>query len=425
MTEIAIIFLLILINGVLSMSEIALISSRKSFLKNEADKGDKRAKTALKLFNDPDKFLSTVQIGITVIGILTGIYSGDILSGNFAAWLEKIGMPATYCHITAQSVIVIAVTYFTLIFGELVPKRIGMSVAEKVAITVAGMMNFLSILASPFVTLLSKSTSGVLSLAGIKYDSGKITEEEILSMIKEGRREGEVQQVEEDIMGRVFLLGDLKAESLMTHRKDIIFIEEDMTREEILPLIEKNEFEIFPVYSRDKDDILGVITIKSLAVEIQNRVIDINRIINPAIYIHENLDVYKALKMMREKRVSQLLVCDEFGSFRGIITLRDIMEGLVGTLDQNPNEQPIIKCQGRDGWLVDGQMPFYDFLSFFDMGQLFDNGIYNTVAGLILDKLEHIPQPGERLSWRCFEMEIHEMDGARIDKVTVLLSEGK
>lgn len=404
------------------MSEIALISSRKSYLQKESDRGNKRAKTALKLFNDPDRFLSTVQIGITVIGILTGIYSGDVLSKDFAAILQAAGLPAAYCHIVAQTIIVIGVTYLTLIFGELVPKRIGMSIAEKVAITVAGTMNFLSVLAAPFVKLLSKSTSLVLRIAGVKSDQGKITEEEIMSMIKEGRREGEVQQVEEDIMERVFLLGDLKAESLMTHRKDVVFIEPEMTRKEILGLMEETEFDIFPVFSKSKNDVIGVISIRQLAFEMQNAEIDLDRIMKPAIYIHENLDVYKALKMMREKGVSQLLVCDEFGSFRGIITLRDILEGLVGALDENSDEPPIVKRQGREEWLVEGQMPFYDFLSYFEKEQLYDDGNYNTVAGLILDELEHIPQAGERLSWNCFEIEIVDMDGARIDKVAVSLT---
>lgn len=421
MTEILIIVLLIFLNGILSMSEIALISSRKSYLQKETEKGNKRARMAFRLFNDPDRFLSTVQIGITAIGILTGIYSGDVLADNFAVLLESIGVAPKYSHITGQTIIVIAVTYFTIIFGELVPKRIGMSAAEKVSLVLAAPMSFLSAVASPFVKLLSVSTAFVLRVMGVKDSTGKVTEDEILSMVKEGRIVGEVQPVEEDIMERVFLLGDLKAESLMTHRKDVVFINADMTRDEVIPLMERDEVGIFPVFSKERDEVVGVVEPMTLALSVIGDDFSIDRIMQPAVYIHENLDVYKALQMMREKHKSHLLVCDEFGSFRGIITLRDIMEGLVGVMDENPNEPLVVKREGKDEWLVDGQMPFYDFLAYFDKEELFDEAGYNTVAGLILDKLEHIPQAGESLSWKCFSIEVVDMDGARIDKVAVSL----
>ena len=419
MTEILIIILLVLLNGVLSMSEIALISSRKSYLQKETEKGNKRARMAFRLFNDPDRLLSTIQIGITAIGILTGIYSGDVLADNFAVLLESIGVAPKYSHITGQTLIVIVVTYFTIIFGELVPKRIGMSAAEKVSLVLAAPMSFLSAVAAPFVKLLSVSTAFVLRVIGVKDNTGKVTEEEILSMVKEGRIGGEVQPVEEDIMERVFLLGDLKAESLMTHRKDVVFLSTDMTRDEVIPLMEHDEVGIFPVFSKERDDVIGVVEPMTLALSVISDDFSIDKIMHPAVYIHENLDVYKALQMMREKRISQLLVCDEFGSFRGIITLRDIMEGLVGVMDENPNEPLIIKRAGKDEWLVDGQMPFYDFLAHFDKEEFFDEAGYNTVAGLILDKLEHIPQAGETLKWKCFTIEVVDMDGARIDKVAV------
>lgn len=421
MSEILIIVLLIFLNGVLSMSEIALVSSRKSYLQKETEKGNKKARLAFRLFSDPDRFLSTVQIGITAIGILTGIYSGDVLADNFSALLVRAGVTAKYSHVIAQTIIVIVVTYFTIIFGELVPKRIGMSASEKVSMLLAAPMSFLSVIAAPFVKLLSVSTSFVLRIIGVKDTEGKVTEEEILSMVKEGRIGGEVQPVEEDIMERVFLLGDLKAESLMTHRKDVVFISTDMTREEVIPIMEHDEVGIFPVFSNEKDDVVGVVDPMALALSVISDDFSISKIMQPAVYIHDNLDVYKALQMMREKKISQLLVCDEFGSFRGIITLRDIMEGLVGVMDENPNEPLIVKRQGKDEWLVDGQMPFYDFLSHFEKEDLFDEGAYNTVAGLILDKLEHIPQAGEHLSWKCFAIEVVDMDGARIDKVAVSL----
>ena len=419
MTEILIIIMLILLNGVLSMSEIAIISSRRTFLQKEADKGNSKAKTALKLFDDPDRFLSTIQIGITAISILTGIFSGATLSDDLAMLLSKVGLPLQYSLPISQTLIVIIVTYFTLILGELVPKRIGMNEPEKVATAIAKPMNIISRMASPFVKLLSKSTSLIVSMIGIKENNSKVTEEEIISMVKEGRLYGEVQEVEEDIMERVFMLGDLKVESIMTHRSEVVSISNSLSHDEIIALIKENDFDTYPIYSEEEDSIIGVVTFKDLALELINEDFKLDNIISKPIYIPENLSVYKALEIMKEKCVTELMVCDEFGALAGVITLRDIMEGLVGNIDEDPNEQSIVKRSEKEEWLIDGQIPFYDFLSHFEKEELYDEAPYNTLAGLILDKLEHIPSAGEKLEWDIFKLEIVDMDGARIDKVSV------
>ena len=421
MTEILIIIMLILLNGVLSMSEIAIISSRRTFLQKEADKGNGKAKTALKLFDDPDRFLSTIQIGITVISILTGIFSGATLSDDLALLLSKVGLPLKYSLPISQTLIVIIVTYFTLILGELVPKRIGMNEPEKVATAIAKPMNIISRMASPFVKLLSKSTSLIVSIIGIKENNSKVTEEEIMSMVKEGRLDGEVQEVEEDIMERVFMLGDLKVESIMTHRSEVVSISNTLSHNEIIALIKENDFDTYPIYSEEEDSIIGVVTFKELALELIQKDFKLENIISKPIYIPENLSVYKALETMKEKCVTELMVCDEFGALAGVITLRDIMEGLVGNIDENPNEQSIVKRSEKEEWLIDGQIPFYDFLSHFEKEELYDEAPYNTLAGLILNKLEHIPTAGEKLEWNIFKLEIVDMDGARIDKVSVSL----
>ena len=411
--------MLILLNGVLSMSEIAIISSRRTFLLKEADKGNSKAKTALKLFDDPDRFLSTIQIGITAISILTGIFSGATLSDDLAMLLSKVGLPLKYSLPISQTLIVIIVTYFTLILGELVPKRIGMNEPEKVATAIAKPMNIISRMASPFVKLLSKSTSLIVSLIGIKENNSKVTEEEIMSMVKEGRLDGEVQEVEEDIMERVFMLGDLKVESIMTHRSEVVSISNSLSHDEIIDLIKENDFDTYPIYSEEEDSIIGIVTFKELALELINEDFKLDNIISKPIYIPENLSVYKALETMKEKCVTELTVCDEFGALAGVITLRDIMEGLVGNIDEDPNEQSIVKRPEKEEWLIDGQIPFYDFLSHFEKEELYDEAPYNTLAGLILDKLEHIPTTGEKLEWDIFKLEIVDMDGARIDKVSV------
>ena len=218
MDEIIIILLLIMLNGIFAMSEIAVIQARKTTLSNDEKKGNKGAKTALRLANDPDRFLSTVQIGITLIGILTGIYSGASISGRFSDVFESLDMPERWAYPLAQGLIVIIVTYLTIVFGELVPKRIGMSVAEKASEIISRPMNFLSVIASPFVWILSKSTETIVNLLGVKDAETKVTEEDIKSIVQEGKEDGEVQEVEQDIVERVFMLGDLKVDSLMTHR---------------------------------------------------------------------------------------------------------------------------------------------------------------------------------------------------------------
>ncbi|MFV0331982.1 MAG: hemolysin family protein [Dysgonomonas sp.] len=416
--EILIIVALILLNGVFSMSEIAVISARKSSLKNEAKRGNKSAQAAIDLAGNPDRFLSTVQVGITLIGIVTGLYSGDVLAGDVSGLLINIGFPANYAYPVAQVGIVIVVTYFTIVFGELVPKRIGMSSAEKVAKIIARPMHYLSIIASPFVWVLSKSSSLMFGLLGIKTSDTRVTEEEIKSMVKEGAEDGEVQDVEKDIVERVFNLGDRDLESIMIHRGDIVWIDTDMANEEIVKLIHNNPFDKYPVGNKDLDHVEGVAYVKDMFGKIEDPDFDIKQITRPVQYFYENMEVYSALEDMKSNHVSYALVCDEFGTVKGVVTLKDILEALVGTI-LDPLEEPEI-IQRQDGsCLVDGQCSFYNFLIYFRMGDLYNKYDYNTISGLILDKLGHIPKAGEQLMWKNLSIEIMDMDGARIDKILV------
>lgn len=420
MNEFFIILALIAFNGLLAMSEIALISVRKSQLSNEAKRGIKSAKSALKLANEPDKFLSTIQVGITVIGILTGIYSGSVLADRFSEQLIAWGVSVSVSHMLAQAVIVVIVTYLTLVFGELLPKRIGMSSAEKTAKLVARPMYILSCLVSPFVWLLSKSTTFVFNLFGFQSDSGKVTEDEIKSMIHEGTKDGEVQEVEQDIMERVFLLGDLKVSSLMTHRSEVVTLDINMTGDQIREVLEQNLYEVYPVVDRTFDDVKGVVSLKSLIFKLDRADFQLSKVLTDAIYFHENMSVYKALERMKEPLLDMVLICDEFGICQGVITLKDILEGLVGTIENSHSEPDIIKRCEAEGWFVDGQCALHDFLSYFDKEELYSNdNNFNTVGGLILEHLEHIPQSGECLLWKGFRFEIVDMDDARIDKILV------
>lgn len=419
MSEIFIILGLILLNGVFSMSEIALISARKSSLTTDAKKGNKAAKAALKLAGEPDNFLSTVQIGITLIGILTGIYSGNTIAVLFTDWLLSVGVASKYASWLAQGSIVVVVTYLTLILGELVPKRIGLSISEKVAKTVARPMLLLSVIGSPFVWLLAKSTSGIFNLLGISASENKVTEEEIKSMVQEGTEGGEVQPVEQDIVQRVFLTGDLKVSSIMTHKSDLVCMDINMTHQEVKDLLKRVLYEVYPVIDGDMDHVKGVVYLKDLVLYLENEDFKVSDIVKQAIYFHESMNVYKVLEQMKTGGFSRGLVCDEFGACVGMVTLKDIFEALVGNLNDEHEEPDIIKRVDKEGWLVDGQCPFYDFLCYFKREDLYEDAEYTTVAGLILEKLEHIPQSGESITWNGFSLEVVDMDGARIDKVLV------
>ena len=422
MDEILIIVGLIVLNGIFSMSEVALISARKTRLSTDAKKGSKAAGVALKLANDPDRFLSTVQIGITLIGILTGIYSGNKIASDFSDILVSWGIPVNYSATLAQGIIVVIVTYLTIIFGELVPKRIGLSIAEQAAKTVSRPMNLLSTLALPFVWLLSKSTELIFNLSGIKEADNKVTEEEIKSIIQEGTEDGEVQPVEQDIMQRVFLLGDLKVSSIMTHKSDIVWLDTDMGADEVKKLLSQKLYEFYPIAEGDLDHVKGIVNLKDLVLHLYEPDFKLEALIHEAVFFHESMNVYKALEQMKARKISRALVCDEFGVCTGIITLRDILEGLVGTMDVPGEEPDIIKRVSGDGWLVDGQCALYDFLCYFDRQDLFENAEYHTLGGLILQQLQHIPTSGETLQWNGFHIEIVDMDGARIDKVLVTVS---
>ena len=386
MDEIFIILLLILLNGFFAMSEIALISARKSNLQTDADKGNKNAKRALKLASDPDKFLSAVQIGITLIGILTGIFSGNRIAAEFADVFEKAGMSEGAADSLAKGIIVVIVTFLTLIFGELVPKKIGMSASEKVAKFVSGPMKFISVIASPFVWVLSKTTHFISKALRLQSQETKVTEEEIRSIIQEGTDEGEVLPMEQDIVENVFTLGDQKVSTIMTHRSDMI----------------------------------GVLSLKDFVLNLGKGSFNLEKMMHEPIYFHENMNVYTVLEEMKRRHVSRALICDEFGLCSGIITLKDIIEELVGNVNDHGEEPDIVARQGNDGWLVDGQCPIYDFLRHFDLDDdLLEDSEYTTVAGLILEELDHVPEAGEKVEWNDFSFEVVDMDGARIDKVIV------
>ena len=417
--EIVIIIGLILLNGLLSMSEIAMVSARKSRLEADSKKGSRAARTALKLANSPDTFLSTIQIGITLIGILTGLYSGEVLAQSFGKVIATIEPLRTHAVAIAQTLIVAIVTYLTLIVGELVPKRIGMQAAEKVAKLVARPMNVLSKIALPFVWLLSKSTSGMLRLLGINtLGESKVTEDEIKAIIQEGTVGGEIQEVEQDIVERVFNLGDRNVGSIMTHRSELVWLDTNDSAEEILRKVCADMHDVYPVSDGRPDELAGAAHMKDLFGNIHRPDFRLSSILKPANCLPENQSVYEALEEFKRTNSAYGFIIDEFGDVLGIVTLRDMMEALVGEVPDEDEEAEMVRRE--DGsWLVDGQCSFYNFLEQFDREELYRDNEYNTLSGLLLDELKHIPSTGETLSWNGFRFEIVDMDGARIDKVLV------
>lgn len=423
MTEILIIFGLILLNGVFSMAEIALVSSRKARLETQAAKGDARAKEALELSNHPDKFLSTVQIGITLIGILTGIFSGDKLTSDVAAFFHQFPLLAPYSNGIATAVVVIVITYFSLVLGELLPKRIGLSNPEKIAKLVAGPMHLVSRITHPFIWLLSKSTSLMTKLFNIKQNDSQVTEEEIKAIISEGTEQGTIDETEQEIIERVLHLGDRTITSLMTHRSDIIWFEQNDNEVSIKEKILKEPHSIYPICEGDIDNIKGVVSIKDLY--ITNDLTLFKEIMKPAMFVPENNTAYRVLERFKQTQQHSCFIVDEYGSVQGMITLNDILEALVGEMPQADLEDYEITKRDDGTYLVDAQIPFYDFLSRFEMTDWMNEGEqeFNTLAGFILHKLERIPQTGDTMEWKGFRFEIIDMDALRIDKIMVSISE--
>ncbi|MFY0482089.1 hemolysin family protein [Flavobacterium sp. PLA-1-15] len=418
--EILIIFFLIILNGVFSMSEIALISARKNRLENAAKKGNASAKAALELANSPNKFLSTVQIGITLIGILTGIFSGDKITTDVQVFVEGFASLKPYADSIAVGIVVVILTFFSLVLGELVPKRIGLNHPEAIAKAVALPMKIISVITAPFIWLLTISTEFLLKVLMIKPSAeGKVTEEEIKAIIKEGTEGGEVQEIEQDIVERVFHIGDRKVNSLMTHRKSVVFLPLDSAKEKVRDIMLKELHSIYPVYGDNYDDIVGVVNLKNIFANIENDDFNLNEIMTDAPFIMEQTTAYKALENFKISGIHYAFVSDEYGVFQGIITLNDILEALVGDASDFYKEDFQLVAREDGTWLVDGHYSLHDFLTYFELDELINDYEVTTVSGLIMTELSYIPKQGEKLIWNHFELEVIDMDGVKIDKVMV------
>lgn len=419
MYDLIIIIALILLNGVFSMSEVALISARKSKLTADAKSGNRNAATALKLQGEPDRFLSTIQIGITLIGILTGLFSGATIATELGNYFAELGMTPHLALNLSRITIVAFVTYLSIVVGELVPKRIGMGKADTIAKIVAKPMKLLSVIAYPIVWLLSVSTSLLVKLLNIGDTSSRVTEEEIKSLIQEGTDSGEVREVEQDIMERALVMGDSRIDAIMTSRKDVASLTVGMDVESIRKVLANDLHSSYPVFDSDRKEICGVVSLKRLILTLGSPDFSIEKELTSGLCMPDTMTFYDALETFRNSNEHSALVYDEYGSFQGIVTLRDILDGLIGNITQGDDGPLIVKRTDREEWLVDGQCPVYDFLEYFGREDLYKPSTYTTVGGLILETMRKVPTEGDLITWNCFRLEVADMDRARIDKIAV------
>lgn len=418
--ELLIILALILVNGLFSMSEISVVSSRKSKLDAQAKKGNKTARQILNVAENPDNFLSTVQIAITAVGLITGMYSGESLREPLVNFIERFGIDPYSAEAIARVVIILVITYVTLVLGELFPKKLGMNSPEKISGIIIKPMNLLTKLFYPFVWLLSVSTQALTSIFGIKKHNNTVTEEEIKSMINDSTEDGEIQEVEQDIVDRVFSLGDRDISSLMTHRTEFEWLDVDDVLSSIKEKLARKIHYIYPVADKTLDKIVGVVYLKDLFKNTDNNK-TIKDIMRQPQYLHESVSVYDALETFKENKIHYALIIDEFGMVEGMVTMNDILESLVGNSSEFETEDDEDEFMERaDGtFLIGGQYSFYDFLSHFDMEDVYQDNNYNTISGLLFSKIGVIPKEGEKIEWDKFVFEIVDMDSTRIDKVLV------
>ncbi len=423
MLELIILLFLILLNAFIVMCEMALVSAKKSRLEATANKGDKKAQIVLKLKESPEIFLSTTQIYITLIAILTGVYSGERFSIFLQPFVEKIDFLQHYAATISTTIIVIFVTFLSILLGELIPKRIALMNPEKIAKGVAVPIKTLSDFSYPLVWLLSNMSSGFFRLFNIKKSTdSQVTEEEIKAMINEGSELGAIEEEEKDIIERVFHLGDRNITSIMTHRTDIIWFDINEERSSVKQKIKEFQHSVYPICNETIDDIEGIVYVKDMYLKPDAPLKDLLR---KALFIPENNSAYQVLEKIKITKIPYAFVVDEYGSLLGMITVKDILKAIVGEMPEEEDDEYVI-IERKDGtYLIDGQIQFYDFLTKFDKTVWINEGEneFDTLAGFILHELKRIPVTGDKFEWRGFEFEIVDMDGQRIDKVLVTISD--
>jgi putative hemolysin len=409
---------LLLLNGVLAMAETALLSVRKARLQNQHNKGDARAGLVLKLTENPNQFLSVIQIGITTIDLLIGALTGATLGVWIDMELEKFPSLAQYSEIISILIGVLPITYLSLVLGELVPKRLALRDPEGVSAAVAGPMLFFSKVFSPFVKLLSFSTEGILKLLGVKAsEEPPVTEEEIHLLIDQGTQAGVFQEAEQDMVEGIFSLGDSRVYSLMTPRTEIVWLDITDSVDEVRQKIAECSFSRFPVRQDSLETIVGIVKSRDLLVEsLSGKQIELKKLLKPAFFIPETMFASRALELFKEKNTELLLVVDEFGGLQGLLTINDILEEIVGAMEF---EEPQATQRQDGSWLLDGMLEADEFKELFNFNSLPHEDEYETLSGFMMTLLGRVPQPADNFEWSGFRFEVMDMDGRRVDKVLV------
>jgi putative hemolysin len=424
MAKILIILALILANGLLAMAEMAVVSARKARLQQRANDGDRRAARALELAEAPNRFLSTIQIGITLIGILTGAVGGAQVTDDLASRLGQVPWLKPYSAGLSWALVVLGTTYLSLVLGELVPKRLALNSPERIAALMAGPMRALSVIAAPFVRLLSFSTDVTLRILGVQPpNEPPVTEEEIKVLLEQGTEAGVFEEAEQDMVESVLLLNDRRAMGVMTPRPDIFWLDLDDPPEELRRKIAASPYTRFPVCQGGLDNVLGEVEAKDLLTQLlAGEPFELKPFIRPPLYVPETMPVLKVLEAFKKSGTQMALVIDEYGSVQGLVTLKDILEAIVGDI---PTAEELAEpqiVQREDGsWLLDGMLPIEEFKELFGLEELpgEDQGLYQTVAGFVMMQIGGIPSVADHFTWGRLRLEVVDMDGPRIDKVLV------
>ena len=416
--EVLLIAILRLLNAVLAMSEASLVASRKAKLQQRANEGDKASETALNLISNPNIFLSTIQIGITLIGVLSGAVGGATISERLAFEFANIPALAPYSDALALGLVVMIITILSLWLGELVPKRFALHHPEQIARVVAGPMTLLSRVFSPVVKVLSASTDFVLKLFGVKASNDPpITEQELQVLLDQGTQAGVFEEFEQDMVEGIFSLGEQRVYSLMTPRTEIVWLDIEDTIDEIRQKIEEHEVSRFPVRQDTLDVILGIVKARDLLVaSLSGEELKLKEVLKPAFFIPETMSAARALEIFKEKGTEMLLVIDEFGGLQGLLTVHDVIEEIVGQIER---EEPQATQRQDGSWLLDGMLEVDEFKEIFSLSLLPHEDEYETLSGFVMISLGRVPQTADQFEWHDLRFEVIDMDGRRVDKVLV------
>jgi putative hemolysin len=420
--DLALLIFLIFLNGLFAMSEMALAASRKARLQVLVEAGDAGAKAAMELHENPTQFLSTVQIGITSIGVLNGIVGEGAFAGPLAHWiLGHVAIDPDVAQVLSTATVVIVITFVTIIFGELVPKRVGQMHPEPVARLVAQPMNWLSRLAKPFVKLLSASTQGILRVLGLRDQGGRgVTEEEIAASLEEGLDAGVIEAHEHQMVRNVFRLDDRQIGSMMIPRGDIAWIDIGTSTEEALSVVIEHEHSRYPVCRGGLDDVVGVVTAQHLLTQVaRGAPLNVGEALQPPVFVPETLSGMELLEHFRGSAVQMVFVVDEYGEVQGVITLRDVLEAITGEFATDAPEDAWAVQRENGSWLIDGLIPVPELKDRLALKELpdEDRGRYNTLAGMVMLLLGRLPRTADVVEWGGWRFEVVDLDGKRVDKV--------